>query len=340
MQLWESCLDVGDRHAVSLPEGFSLRPARDEDAEQAAALVNEEALLHLGTPIWSTDQVLRHWSNPVVDRERDVAVVEAPGGEICAWFSLVCGPPHVEVFALGVVGLAWHGRGLGAWILGENERRAYRFIQLAPAGARVVIHAGALADDPAVGALLVAAGYREIRRFQLMRVDFAGAAPAPNVPAGISIDQLDPELDVEAAFDAHHEAFADHWGETEETPEEFRHWLIDTPRFDRELLLLARDGPVVAGYLFAWLDAEEDPSRGYVAALGTRRLYRGRGIAEALLRHVFRTLLDRGKRGCDLHVDSDSLTGATRIYERVGMTAYPRFATWEKELRPGRERGS
>jgi ribosomal protein S18 acetylase RimI-like enzyme len=203
-----------------------------------------------------------------------------------------------------------------------------------------VIHAGTLAADPAVAALFVAAGYREIRRFQLMRVDFEGVPPAANVPAGIRIDQLDPELDVDAAFDAHHEAFADHWGETEETLEEFRHWLIDTPRFDRELSLLARDGPVVAGYLFAWLDAEEDPSRGYVAALGTRRLYRGRGIAEALLRHVFRTLLDRGKRGCDLHVDSDSLTGATRLYERVGMTAHPRFATWEKELRPGNQHGS
>ena len=284
--------------------------------------------------------MLRHWSNPVVDRERDVAVVEAPGGQICAWLSLVCGPPHVEVFALGVVGLAWHGRGLGAWILAENERRAYRFLGLAPAAARVVIHAGALADEPAVGALLVAAGYHEIRRFQLMRVDFSGVPPAPNVPAGIRIDQLDPELDIEAAFDAHHEAFADHWGETEETPQEFRHWLIDTPRFDSELSLLARDGSAIAGYVFAWADAEEDPSRGYVAALGTRPPYRGQGIASALLRHVFRTLLDRGKRGCDLHVDSDSLTGATRVYERVGMTAHPRFATWEKELRPGSARRS
>jgi mycothiol synthase len=324
---------------VSLPEGFSLRSARDEDAGRAAELVNEEARVHLGTPIWSAAQVLRLWSNPVVDRERDVAVVVAPGGEICAWLALVCGPPHVEVFALGVVGLAWHGRGLGVWILAETERRAQRFLELAPARARFVIHAGALADEPAVGALLAAAGYREIRRFQLMRVDFAGVPAAPSVPSGIRIEQLDPESDVDAAFDAHREAFADHWGESEETLEEFRHWLIDTPRFDRELSLLAREGPVVAGYLFAWPDAEEDPSRGYVAALGTRRAYRGRGIAEALLRHAFGTLFDRGKRGCDLHVDSDSLTGATRLYERVGMTAHPRFATWEKELRPGSARG-
>jgi mycothiol synthase len=325
---------------VSLPQGFSLRPARDEDAERAAELVNEEAVAHLGVPIWSAEQVLRHWGNPLVDRERDVAVVEAPGGEIGAWLALFCGPPHVEVFALGVVAPAWHGRGLGAAILAECERRAARFVELAPRGARVVIHAGALADEPTVGALLTAAGYREVRRFQLMRIDFAGELPAPSAPAGIRIEQVDPERDVAAAFDAHREAFADHWGEMEETLDEFRHWLVDTAQFDRELSLLARDGPAVAGYVFAWPEAEEDPSRGYVAALGTRRAYRGRGIAEALLRHVFRTLLDRGKRGCDLHVDSDSLTGATRLYERVGMTAHPRFATWEKELRPAGDQGS
>jgi hypothetical protein len=69
---------------VRPPEGFSLRSARDEDAERAAELVNEEARVHLGTPIWSTDQVLRHWSNPVVGPERGGAGVEAPGGGVCA----------------------------------------------------------------------------------------------------------------------------------------------------------------------------------------------------------------------------------------------------------------
>jgi mycothiol synthase len=320
---------------VSLPSGFSHRPARDGDAERAAELVNEEARAHLGTPISSTEHVLRHWNDPAVDRQRDVAVVEAPGGEVCAWLALVCGPPHVEVFSLGVVGLPWHGRGVGAWILAETERRAQRFFPLAPAGARVVNHAGALADEPAAGALLKAAGYREIRRFQLMRIDFAGDPPPPEIPDGIRIVRFDPTRDVAAAFDAHHQAFSDHWGETEQTLEEFRHSLVDTPQFDGELSLLAWDGPVVAGYVHGWAEAEEDASRGYVAALGTRRAYRGRGIAEALLRLVLGALFDRGKRGCDLHVDTDSLTGATRLYERVGMTAHPRFATWEKELRPG-----
>jgi hypothetical protein len=68
------------QNGTSLPEGFTLRSARDDDAERAAELVNDEARIHLGTSIWSTERVLEHWSNPLVDRERDVAVVEAPDG--------------------------------------------------------------------------------------------------------------------------------------------------------------------------------------------------------------------------------------------------------------------
>ena len=42
-----------------------------------------------------------------------------------------------------------------------------------------------------------------------------------------------------------------------------------------------------------------------------------------------------GCTGAMLHVDSDSLTGADRLYERVGMRVIPQFATWEKGLVPG-----
>jgi ribosomal protein S18 acetylase RimI-like enzyme len=79
--------------------------------------------------------------------------------------------------------------------------------------------------------------------------------------------------------------------------------------------------------------AREDPARGYIAVLGVRRPYRCRGLGKALLLRGFGALFARGRQGADLHVDADSLTGATRLYARVGMTAHPRFATWEKELR-------
>jgi len=46
------------------------------------------------------------------------------------------------VFAIGVVGLAFHGRGLGAATVAENERRAQRHVARGDPTARVVVHAG------------------------------------------------------------------------------------------------------------------------------------------------------------------------------------------------------
>jgi mycothiol synthase len=318
---------------VSLPPGFRLRPTRDEDAPAVAAFVNEECAAFLGVPVLSPEQLLRDWTAPSADRDNDVAVVETESGELCGWVFVAAEKPYTEVFALGAVALSYHGRGVGAAIVAETERRARRFVALAEPTARVVVHAGALADEPRVSALLAASGYREVRRFQLMRVDFTGRPPTPVNPEGIEIRTLRPELEAARLYEAHIEAFADHWGAGEETYDDFRHHLLERPDFDPRLWFLAWAGDELAGYAGAIEQAEEDPSRGYVSLLGVRRSYRRRGIAEALLRHAFVALHDHGKAGCDLHVDAQSLTGATRVYERVGMTAHPRFATWEKELR-------
>ena len=43
----------------------------------------------------------------------------------------------------------------------------------------------------------------------------------------------------------------------------------------------------------------------------------------------------RGKPRVGLMVDSDRLTGATRLYERAGMRVYNRFHAYEKEVRAG-----
>lgn len=206
-----------------------------------------------------------------------------PTGELCAFLSVEAEPPFTEVFALGIV--AFHGLGLGAAIVSENERRALRFGALAVQSAPppLLIHAGALAAEPRVSTLLGSRGYREVG---------------------------------------------------EETYEDFRHRHLDAPEYDPALWFIAWDKEDLAGYVGAQGESREDPSRGYIALLGVRRACRRRGLGEALLRHAFRALHARGRRGVDLHVDADSVTGATRLYARVGMSAQPRFATWEKELRP------
>jgi mycothiol synthase len=318
---------------MELPPGFRMRPPQDEDADEVADFSNEECIAWFGMPAIDADWMRSRWSAPGVDRDLDFAVVESPDGQLCGFLSVEAEPPFTEVFALGIVAPAFHGRGLGAAIVPETERRARRFEALADPSARVVIHAGALADEPRASALFSSRGYREVRRFELRRVDFKGEPSPPRDVEGITVRGFRPE-EGRQLYEAHVEAFADHWGETEGTYETFRHLNFDAPEYDAELWFVAWDGDELAGYLGALEKSREDPARGYVALLGVRRPYRRRGLGEALLLHAFGALHARGKVGVDLHVDADSLTGATGLYAKVGMTAHPRFATWEKELRP------
>ena len=66
-----------------------------------------------------------------------------------------------------------------------------------------------------------------------------------------------------------------------------------------------------------------------------RRAWRKRGVGRALLLHAFERLRERGCTRVGLGVDAHSLTGATRLYEGVGMRAVQQFIGFQKVLRPG-----
>ena len=198
-----------------------------------------------------------------------------------------------------------------------------------------MIHAGTLADEPRVAELLTAHGYFEARRFAQMSIAFEEPPAPPAAIPGIEIRPLRPGNE-RAVYACLSEAFADHWGGTWPTEEAWRHDHIDASSdFAPELWHLAWDGTDLAGVLIAEPRSDDDPALGHVSNIGVRRAYRRRGIGEALLRTSFVQFHERGSAGVVLEVDTESITGAPRLYERMGMTATPRFSQWEKELRPG-----
>ena len=67
--------------------------------------------------------------------------------------------------------------------------------------------------------------------------------------------------------------------------------------------------------------------------LGVRRPWRGRGIGRALLLSAFVAVQARGGEAVELGVDAANPTGATRLYEDVGMHELHSFEVWEKSLR-------
>jgi ribosomal protein S18 acetylase RimI-like enzyme len=97
------------------------------------------------------------------------------------------------------------------------------------------------------------------------------------------------------------------------------------------------DGDEVVGVSLCNGKTAEDPDMSYVMSLGVRRPYRRQGVALALLHHTFGECYRRGKRKVALDVDADSLTGATRLYEKAGMHVQRQSAVYRKELRPGKD---
>jgi mycothiol synthase len=295
-------------------------------------MINDETRALIGVSFTGIEWVTAPWSAPGVQLERDFGVIEA-GHEMAGYFMLESDPPHTLVFSIGAVALAHHARGIGSAILKEIERRALELTRDVPPDEVVTWRMGALAGEPLVAALLTAHGFREVRRFWAMQVTFDGVPAPPEAIPGVELRTLVRGQE-EAVHDCLVEAFDDHWGEALEPLDRFLHRHVEVAGyFDPGLWQLAWQDDRVVGALVASPRSDEDASLGYIDLVGVRRAQRGRGVGEALLRQSFVALHARGRQGALLHVDSESITGATRLYERVGMTAQPRFSSWDQPLR-------
>ena len=99
---------------------------------------------------------------------------------------------------------------------------------------------------------------------------------------------------------------------------------------------LHRGRDVIAGVCLCTEFLPEDSDMAYVDSLGVRRAWRRQGIGLAMLHHAFGVFRRRGKKRVTLHVDAESLTGATRLYERAGMHVEEQNVFYEFVVREGR----
>jgi ribosomal protein S18 acetylase RimI-like enzyme len=303
-----------------------------EDGQVVVDMWNEESVELVGVPVADLEWLTAPWAAEDADLEQDFAVIVADGGEVVAYLMLESDPPYTRVFSVGGVRLQHHGRGLGAAIVRDAERRAQRFVAMAPPSEGVVLHIGTLSDEPLVSELLGSQGFREVRRFWSMRIRFERAPLPPEPIPGIEIRPPRPGEEG-VAYQCLAEAFQDHWGGTFETEERWLRLYVGVPHFEPGLWRLAWRGERLVGALVGEPHASQEPDLGYIALVGVRAEARGQGIADAMLRSSFVGFHQRGIAGAQLLVDSESTTGANRLYERVGMEAQPRFSTWEKTLR-------
>jgi ribosomal protein S18 acetylase RimI-like enzyme len=88
--------------------------------------------------------------------------------------------------------------------------------------------------------------------------------------------------------------------------------------------LAERDG-ALAGCALWW-------SKGWLKDIVVREDERGHGLATALIRHGLPEFARRGVQRAGLKVDAANLTGAPRLYKRLGFVTERRERIWALSL--------
>lgn len=315
----------------ALPQGYSIRPPTDTDIPGIIALLraDDEAYASDGTMEFTADDLRSGWQGS--DLEHDTWLVLAPDGQVVGYEEL-SDHGSGELAADGYVHPLHKGLGIGSALMERMETRAHELCAHAPEGARVVVELGIMPEDTAACQVCEQRGFEHVRTFWRMRVDLAEQPPAPQWPEGVTLRAFQIERDGRAVFETVEEAFSDHWGHVPQVYEEWRGHFYDRSDFDPTLsfLAVAGDEELVGVAL-----CRQRPDQGWVNTLAVRRAWRKRGLGKALLLHAFGELFQRGERRIGLGVDAQNLTGATRLYEAVGMRAAMTIYTYTKEIRAG-----
>lgn len=328
--------------APAIP-GLRIRPyAGEADLPEIVRVENAE---------WAADQFdyrstvaerRAHYghSSEQFDAARDVVIAEVDGRVVAFanqdWVDTSDG--ELREFRLGgAVDPEWRKRGIGTALLADNERRA-RALAATHLTDRPLAF-GAFSGEHQAGAIamLLGAGYREVRYFFDMERPTLDEVPEVPLPDGIEVRPITPDL-YRRVWAADVEAFRDHWGGFDTSDAALQRYL-DAPDNDPSLWVIAFDGDEIAGGVINTIYAEENRAlgkrRGWLDSVFTRRPWRRRGLARALIARSLVVLRDRGMTSAMLGVDAENPSGALGLYESVGFATVKRFTAWRKPMSDG-----
>ncbi len=305
-----------------------------------AALANAFVRRFTGADVITAEQMAAQMGAPGFSPEIATRLVFHDSGDLAAFGVVIdLRDPHVHVTSWGMVDADHQERGIGASLFEWILARARRAIDLAPEDARVVLQQNVFEKDDATAQFLSSRGFESTRHYWRMAIDLTEAVQDPVWPNGFSPHVVDVDTELEDSVRASNEAFRDHYGyvegSLEEDIERTRHRIASDPDYAPELNFVAREGDRIAGVCFCRPLSGTDRNAGYVGVLGVLPAWRKRGLGLALLLEAFQRFRAAGKQCAHLHVDADSLTGATRLYKKAGMHVDQLTHEYTLELRPG-----
>jgi len=285
----------------------------------------------------SLDRLRVRYANMTrIDPSRDV-VLGFVGERLVAhslieWADTAYGERHFN--SLGDVHPDWRRRGIGTAMAKRNEARLVELAAGQVFEGTPVLTTWFQDGDIGAAALARARGYQRVRVYHHMLRPSLDDIDVPPVPSGIEVRPLTRDL-LPAYWDALCEAFRDHFGAWDDSASAYQSW-VDSPLFDLRLQIVAFDGTEIAAGIHAAVDPVENHEHGYLRGwtepIFTRRPWRRRGLASALLGRTLLALREQGMEGAQLHVDAENAHAAMSLYERHRFRVTRSSSEWHKAM--------
>jgi GNAT superfamily N-acetyltransferase len=301
-------------------------PRREDNPEMAALLAAIEAVDIRGEAFELEDLTTEWdsvWAHPEVNAR---LVWDGKEPVAFAWLTVRPGTREAhKVNMWGGVRPSHRRRGIGTQLFEWAIRRAKEIAPTMEGELPTKLEADAAAHQKVLLALAQRMGLEPVRQF--LEIARPTADPVDDVPtpAGIELVPWTSALD-EAARLAHMESFEDHWGSEPRTAEEWSQWYTGHRSFRPDLSVVALDpasGEVVslvlcAAYPQDWVTV---PREAWINTVGTRRAWRGKGVASWLMTYSLRQIAaaDDDFERAILGVDAENPTGALSVYRRLGF---------------------
>ncbi len=299
---------------IELPRGMTHRPPTAGDAGVITELIAACEEHDDGIREIDLEDLEMAFGRVGWDPARD-AVLVFEGSILVGWAEVYRGRAEADVRP------SRRGRGLGRALLAWTEDRG-RELGVAELGqAKTVANAGA-------SELFRTNGYRPDWESWILRIELGEPAPAPVVPAGITIRTYDPARDELLVHRLWEDAISAARGRAPEPLDVWASQTIAHAAFAPQLSRVALDGEELAGTLLAYDFPDADEV--WIGQVATAASHRRRGIAGALLQTVFAASRQIGRLRCGL--STDSWTGARGLYERNGMRVVRTYERWVKAL--------
>lgn len=306
--------------------GLTIRNYRPSDVTALVELINEADAVDRLERATTLEQMEHEMSSPTAYPERDCFLAwqgERLVGYTDLYFREGGEQTDSVLYCWGGVHPDWRRRGVGWHLLEKSYGRAIDY-SAGLGGSNLYLTCMARDVEVERQMLHRSFGMEPVRYFVNLARPMNGDLPPVRVPPGIRLRTFDPDQDLETVWRVDNTAFRDHWGHTDGKLEEFEHW-IKEPHFRPKLWFLAEDVPSgeVVGLGLNIIDrdwiAQTGRQEGYVDTLAVLREHRMRGLGRALLAHSLHALREVGMEAAHLSADAENLTGAIRLYMRLGF---------------------